>query len=100
MISLKDLYVVFNPNTPDERRALRNINFTLESGEFATIIGSNGAGKSTLLNVMAASIRPSSGTVAIDGEDRTNEPEFRRARSIGRVFKTPWGNGGGDVRGG
>ncbi len=91
MISLKDLYVVFNPNTPDERRALRNINFTLESGEFATIIGSNGAGKSTLLNVMAASIRPSSGTVVIDGEDRTSEPEFRRARSIGRVFQDPLG---------
>lgn len=91
MIELRKLSVIFNPNTPDERRALDDINFILESGEFATIIGSNGAGKSTLLNVVAASISPSSGQVLINGVDRTREREFHRARSIGRVFQDPLG---------
>ncbi len=91
MIELKALHVVFNANTADERLALKNINLRLESGEFATVIGSNGAGKSTLLNVVAASLAPSSGTVLLDGADRTREKEFRRARSIGRVFQDPLG---------
>jgi len=91
MIELKALHVVFNANTADERLALKDINLRLESGEFATVIGSNGAGKSTLLNVVAASLAPSSGTVLLDGADRTREKEFRRARSIGRVFQDPLG---------
>ncbi len=91
MIELKALNVIFNADTADERMALKNINLRLESGEFAAIIGSNGAGKSTLLNVVAASILPSSGTVLLDGTDRTREKEFRRARSIGRVFQDPLG---------
>jgi putative ABC transport system ATP-binding protein len=89
MIELQDVTVVFNPNTPDEHRALQNIQLQVESGEFVSIIGSNGAGKSTLLNVIAGSIMPTAGKVFIDGQDRTIEQEYRRARSIGRVFQNP-----------
>ena len=91
MIELRDLSVVFNPNTPDERRALDSVSLRVERGEFLTIIGSNGAGKSTLLNVVAAAIKPSSGSLFIDGEERSAEKEFRRARSVGRVFQDPLG---------
>jgi putative ABC transport system ATP-binding protein len=91
MIELKDISVVFNPNTQDERRALDHVSLTIGKGEFVTVIGSNGAGKSTLLNVVAAAIRPSSGRLLIDGADRTQEREYRRARSIGRVFQDPLG---------
>lgn len=91
MIELKNLSMIYNPNTADERRALDGINFSLERGEFAAVIGSNGAGKSTLLNVVSASVRPSSGTLCIDGTDRTREPEHLRARSVGRVFQDPLG---------
>ncbi|GAB1483519.1 ATP-binding cassette domain-containing protein [Treponema sp.] len=91
MIELQNLSVVFNPNTSDERRALDSVNLRVESGEFVTIIGSNGAGKSTLLNVVAAAIVPTSGKLLIDGRDRTHEREYRRARSIGRVFQDPLG---------
>jgi putative ABC transport system ATP-binding protein len=91
MIELRDVSVVFNPNTVDERRALDDVSLRVDSGEFVTIIGSNGAGKSTMLNVVAAAIRPSSGKVLIDGQDRSSEKEYRRARSIGRVFQDPLG---------
>jgi putative ABC transport system ATP-binding protein len=89
MISLQDCTVVFNANTPDERRALHAIRLMIGQGDFVTVIGSNGAGKSTLLNLIAGSVRPSSGTIVIDGGDRTGEPEYLRARSIGRVFQDP-----------
>jgi putative ABC transport system ATP-binding protein len=91
MIELKNVSVIFHPNTPDERRALKDVSLTLNNGEFAAIIGSNGAGKSTLLNVVAAAYRPNSGAVLIDGVDRTNQREYQRARSIGRVFQDPLG---------
>uniref|UniRef100_A0A7C3EF50 ATP-binding cassette domain-containing protein n=1 Tax=Gracilinema caldarium TaxID=215591 RepID=A0A7C3EF50_9SPIR len=89
MIALQDCTVVFNANTPDERKALNEVRLMIERGDFVTVIGSNGAGKSTLLNLIAGSVRPSSGTIVIDGVDRTGEPEYLRARSIGRVFQDP-----------
>jgi len=91
MIELDKVSVVFHPNTPDERRALKGVSLRLEKGEFLTVIGSNGAGKSTLLNVVAAAIPAAEGRVLIDGVDRTGEPEYKRARSVGRVFQDPLG---------
>jgi len=89
MIRLQDCTVIFNANTPDERKALLNIRLMIGKGDFVTVIGSNGAGKSTLLNLIAGSVRPSSGTIEIDGINRTGEPEYLRARFIGRVFQDP-----------
>jgi putative ABC transport system ATP-binding protein len=89
MIALQDCTVVFNANTPDERKALNAVRLMIERGDFVTVIGSNGAGKSTLLNLIAGSVRPSSGSLLIDGVDRTGEPEYLRSRSIGRVFQDP-----------
>ncbi|BFL10016.1 hypothetical protein K120096G11_30780 [Thomasclavelia ramosa] len=46
MLELKDVSVVFNEGTVNEKVALNNINLALDKGDFVTIIGSNGAGKS------------------------------------------------------
>ncbi|MCI7115488.1 MAG: ABC transporter ATP-binding protein, partial [Treponema porcinum] len=46
MITLNNICMTFNQNTPDENRALKNINLTINKGDFITVIGSNGAGKS------------------------------------------------------
>ncbi len=89
MIDIRECTVLFNANTADERKALNKVSLTIGHGDFVTVIGSNGAGKSTLLNLIAGSVRPSSGTVGIDDKDRTSEPEYIRARSIGRVFQDP-----------
>lgn len=91
MIELEKVSVVFNPSTPDERRALSDVDLRIADGEFVSVIGSNGAGKSTLLNVVAASVRPASGRVLVDGADRTGDREHVRARSVGRVFQDPLG---------
>ena len=47
--------------------ALRGISFNVEKGEFITLIGSNGAGKSTTLRTISGLVRPTDGTVSVDG---------------------------------
>lgn len=89
MICLHDLTHVFNPGTPDAHRALDTVDLRIEPGEFVTIIGSNGAGKTTLFNLISGRLKPSGGTVEIDGVDMTRSPEFRRAAHIGRIFQDP-----------
>lgn len=89
MLELEAISKTFLAGTVNERRALSNVNLTLENGEFVTVIGSNGAGKSTLLNVVAGSIRPDIGSVVIDGTNVTRMKDYQRARYIGRVFQNP-----------
>ena len=71
--------------------ALRNVNFTVEKGEYVAIMGESGSGKTTLLNILAALDKPSSGTVRLEGQDLTAIREssmaaFRRD-NLGFVFQ-------------
>ncbi len=63
--SVKNLEFVF----PNGRKGLHDLNFSIESGTLAGIMGSSGAGKSTLLNILNGSTPPSSGSILINGED-------------------------------
>ena len=94
MLNLNNISITFNANTPDENKALQNINLDIKKGDFITVIGSNGAGKSTLYNVIAGTLKPTTGSILLTGEDGvqkniTNDAEFKRARYIGRIFKNP-----------
>lgn len=50
-------------------RAVDDISFTVEKGEFLAIIGPSGSGKSTLLHILGGVDRPTSGKVFVDGQD-------------------------------
>lgn len=52
-----------------ETEALKDINFTVNEGEFVSIVGPSGCGKSTVLNIVAGLLKPSSGKVCIDGSE-------------------------------
>ena len=72
-------------------QALRNVNFSVEEGEYAAIMGESGSGKTTLLNILAALDRPTAGSVLLDGRDITGISErelsaFRRD-NLGFVFQ-------------
>jgi putative ABC transport system ATP-binding protein len=89
MIAVANLGVVFNKGTALENRALHDINLSISSGEFVTVIGSNGAGKSTFLNLLAGEFVPSTGRISIDGKDVTSWPVYRRAAVLARMFQDP-----------
>ncbi|MCR4626659.1 MAG: ATP-binding cassette domain-containing protein [Treponema sp.] len=89
MIELNNIGIVFNEGTPDENIALRDINLTINKGDFITVIGSNGAGKSTLYNIIAGTLHPTSGSITLDGKNITHVPEYKRANYIGRIFQNP-----------
>lgn len=89
MLAVTDLKKRFFPGTPNERIALDGLGFDLKPGAFCVVIGSNGAGKSTLLNAIAGKFSLDGGSIAIDGEDVTREPAWKRARLVARVFQDP-----------
>ena len=97
MIRLEGIEVRFGIGTSDERLVLRGLDIEVPRAQRVSVIGSNGAGKTTLLNVIAGSVRPSSGRVSIDGVDRTAEPEWMRARNVGRVRQDPLAGTAGDM---
>ena len=72
-------------------QALKNVNFTVESGEYVAIMGESGSGKTTLLNILAALDKPTGGEVVLDGRALGTIPEreiaaFRRSQ-LGFVFQ-------------
>src|SRR6516164_6502744 len=89
LLELRGVFKTFNPGTPDEVRALRGVDLTVEPGSFVVVIGTNGSGKSTTLNSVAGSFRIDAGTIRLSGQDITRWPEHRRSRLIGRVFQDP-----------
>ncbi|MFB4169723.1 ABC transporter ATP-binding protein [Virgibacillus sp. JSM 102003] len=89
MLDLQDISLTFNEHTPDEKKALQQVNLTMGKGEFVTVIGSNGAGKSTLMNVISGTLIPDVGFVTIGNKKVTGLPEYKRSKFIGRVFQDP-----------
>lgn len=73
-------------------RALTDVSFSLEKGEFTAVVGESGSGKSTLLNCIGGLDNPTSGKVWLDGEDlfamKENERTIFRRRNIGFVFQS------------
>jgi len=90
MLDMRNLTKVFNPGTPNEVRAVQDVDLILEDGAFVAIIGTNGSGKSTLLNAVAGTFFVDAGAIFLDGTDITRWPEHRRARLLGRVFQNPF----------
>ena len=71
--------------------ALKNVNFTVEEGEYVAIMGESGSGKTTLLNILAALDKATAGTVLLDGKDfskiKESEVAAFRRDNLGFVFQ-------------
>lgn len=67
MLNLRNIEKKFATRAGQPLTALRDINLTVKSGEFITIVGPSGCGKSTLLNIIAGLLSPSAGTIEFNG---------------------------------
>lgn len=91
MIEVKNLNYIYGEGLPSCRQALFDINLEVASGEVVAVIGHTGSGKSTLIQHFNAIVKPSSGSVIIDGLDVTakgvKKTEIRK--KVGLVFQYP-----------
>ena len=91
LLEVKQLTHIYSAGTPFEHTALKDVSFAVERGEFIGVIGHTGSGKSTLMQQLNGLLKPTSGTVLLDGEDiwadkkTTREARFR----VGLVFQYP-----------
>ncbi len=92
MLEITGLKKVYTTRFGGNRvEALRNVNFTVEHGEYVAIMGESGSGKTTLLNLLAALDKPTEGTVKLEGQNLFDIKDsamasFRRD-NIGFVFQ-------------
>jgi branched-chain amino acid transport system ATP-binding protein len=85
ILSLRGLTRDFGPF-----RAVDGVSLDIRRGSISGLIGPNGAGKTTLFNMVAGALKPTAGTVALDGADVTGQPpEALFARGLARTFQIP-----------
>lgn len=91
LLETRDLCKTYRLGHGHEVRALKNVSFSMEHGDWLTIGGPSGSGKSTLLGLLAALDRPSSGEVFYKGENLSSGNDVRLARyrkeKVGIIFQ-------------
>ncbi len=90
-IVVKDLSVVYMPDTPFEKQALSHICLRIESGRFVAIAGATGSGKSTLIQCLAGLIRPASGQIQVGNKifHAASKSGAELRKHVGIVFQYP-----------
>lgn len=91
IIELENVSYIYNPNTPFEKKALDDINLQIDNGEFIGLIGHTGSGKSTLVQHLNGLIKPTQGTIIVDGKTITEKGTALRdtRQKVGLVFQYP-----------
>lgn len=91
VLETKDLTYVYGQGTPFCKTAVDHVSISVRKGEFVGVIGHTGSGKSTLIQQLNGLLRPSSGTVLLNGKDIWAEPKKIRAVrfKVGMVFQYP-----------
>ena len=90
-IQVRDVTYIYNEDLPGETPALRGVSLDLYDGEIVGIIGHTGSGKSTLLQQLNGLLKPTDGTIIVDGKDITAPGAVLRdlRRRVGLVFQYP-----------
>lgn len=90
-ITVENLTYTYSKGLPNETRALEDVSFQLEPGEFVAVIGHTGSGKSTLMQQLNGLLRPDSGKITV-GEVCITDPSTKMTevrRKVGLVFQYP-----------
>lgn len=91
LIKLENIEYKYMPGTPYEQTALKNINLEIKSGEFLGLIGHTGSGKSTLIQQLNGLLKPTAGSIYVDGKNIADKDlTLRELRfKVGLVFQYP-----------
>ena len=91
ILQVQNLNYIYSAGTPFEHQALDNVSFTVHRGEFIGIIGHTGSGKSTLMQQLNGLLKPTSGTILLDGKDIWSDKKLTREVrfKVGLVFQYP-----------
>ena len=91
ILEAKNLTYTYSVGSPFEKTAVDHIDLQIEQGDFVGIIGHTGSGKSTLMQMMNGLLKPTEGTVLLDGSDIWDKKADRRAVrfQVGLVFQYP-----------
>ena len=90
-LQVKNLTHIYSAGTPFEHKALDDVSLSVERGEFIGVIGHTGSGKSTLMQHLNGLLKPTSGSIVLDGQDIWSDKKLtRQARfRVGLVFQYP-----------
>ncbi|MFF0311765.1 energy-coupling factor ABC transporter ATP-binding protein [Streptosporangium sp. NPDC004379] len=84
-ITLHDVHYAYPDGTP----AVKSVNLTVDRGERLAIVGQNGAGKTTTVKLMNGLLKPTRGTITVDGLPTATRTTAQIARHVGYVFQNP-----------
>ena len=91
ILEVRNLSHTYSVGTPFEHKALENVSFAVQRGEFIGVIGHTGSGKSTLMQHLNGLLKPESGEILLDGVDIWSDKKVTRQSRfrIGLVFQYP-----------
>ena len=91
VLEVKNLQHIYSPGTPFEHVALKDVSFRVERGEFIGVIGHTGSGKSTLMQHLNGLLKPTGGSILLDGKDIWSDKALTRQSrfKVGLVFQYP-----------
>ena len=91
ILQVQNLNYIYSIGTPFQHQALKDVNFSVNRGEFIGIIGHTGSGKSTLMQQLNGLLKPTSGKILLGGQDIWSDKKLtRQARfRVGLVFQYP-----------
>lgn len=89
MLQLKDITVSFDTQNNGRKTVLKDLNLTMNQGEFVLVLGDNGTGKSTLFNVISGFVKTDTGAIELAGKDITHQSYIQRCQHIAHVLQDP-----------
>ncbi|ATP42179.1 energy-coupling factor transporter ATPase [Solibacillus sp. R5-41] len=89
ILSFNDITFSYTPENPEARKAVQDVSFSVNQGDWIAIVGHNGSGKSTMAKLMSGLLFPERGEVRVKRDVLTEENLWRIRSQIGMVFQNP-----------